>query len=130
VKEPPQPDPQRADYHHERAKGYREAHTAARRKYFHEPYGNEQIFAVFLAVSVKYQRRGIARMLVQDLLDRARREPDAKVITLFASEMAEPLYRSVGFKEVGRVKYRLENDNDPGNEGIDSPAMVWTREVS
>ncbi len=54
-----------------------------------------------LAVSAKYQRRGIGQMLVKWGMERAREE--GKGIILIANPAGAPLYQKLGFEEIGET---------------------------
>lgn len=58
-----------------------------------------------LVVSSQYQRRGLGRMLMNEVLTRA--QADGVVVGLEASEDGEKLYRSLGFELRGRFSMNL-----------------------
>ena len=81
-----------------------------------------------MAVDPGYHRRGIATQLVEWMLELARKEEDAKAVTLFSSPMGVGLYRKVGFEEVGCVTVRLVGDEGEDSEGVSAPVLVWMKE--
>jgi ribosomal protein S18 acetylase RimI-like enzyme len=58
-----------------------------------------------VVVSSKYQRRGLGRMLMSEVLRRA--QEDGVVVGLEASGDGENLYRSLGFELRGRFSMNL-----------------------
>lgn len=63
-----------------------------------------------LGVDPKYQRRGIARLLLQWALERAGKE--GVPVHLSATPAAAQLYRSLGFRGVGKWTWRPDQDAD------------------
>lgn len=63
-----------------------------------------------LGVDPKYQRRGIARLLLQWGLERAERE--GLPVHLSATPDGASLYSSLGFRSVGKWKWRPDQDTD------------------
>ena len=55
-----------------------------------------------LAVAEEFQRRGIGKRLMREVMVQA--EAERVVVGLEASGMGEVLYRSLGFEEIGRVQ--------------------------
>lgn len=67
-----------------------------------------------LITSPAYQRRGIGASLIQYGLEKADKEGVPCYLT--ASPMGAPLYKKVGFEEVGRVEVELEQFG--GEKGV------------
>ena len=65
-----------------------------------------------LNTSPKFQRRGLGSELVKYGLEKADR--DGVVVYLSGSPMGVPLYRKLGFEEVGKLELNLE---EFGGEG-------------
>lgn len=63
-----------------------------------------------LGVDPKYQRRGIARSLLQWGLERA--EKEGLPVHLSATPDGASLYKSLGFRGVGKWKWRPDQDRD------------------
>ncbi|KAB8069531.1 acyl-CoA N-acyltransferase [Aspergillus leporis] len=82
-----------------------------------EKYGNRW-HAQSVVVSEAFERRGIGRRLMGEVLQRAQRE--GVVVGLEASEDGEKLYRALGFELRGRFNMTLGS----GGGGI----MMWTPE--
>jgi ribosomal protein S18 acetylase RimI-like enzyme len=59
---------------------------------------------VRMSVAARVRRRGVGRMVVEDLLDRARRRGMSEVVVLTDTDWtsAVALYRACGFDETGR----------------------------
>ena len=118
----------RLDTHPDRAKAYYAEFGPAKKRYFDFPYGNAQLYVDFMAVHPAYHRRGIAQRLLDWLLELAKKEKEARVVTLFSSPMAVSLYKKAGFEEVGSVSVKLDDDKGEDAEGIVAPVLVWHRE--
>lgn len=63
-----------------------------------------------LGVDTKYQRRGIARSLLQWALERA--ENEGLPVHLSATPSGAPLYSSLGFRSAGKWQWRPGQDRD------------------
>jgi ribosomal protein S18 acetylase RimI-like enzyme len=72
-----------------------------------------------LVVSSEYQRRGLGRMLMSEVLQRA--QDEGVVVGLEASPDGEKLYRSLGFELRGRFCFNCADEEG----GI----MMWSPKV-
>lgn len=108
----------RRDANQSRVQKYAQEFTRAKQHFFEHPYGQHNLYLSILACHPSYQRRGIGKQLVRWGLEKARRE--TLDMTVFGSPMGSLLYRSVGFREVG--KFRVQVDGE--DEYLDTLAMV------
>lgn len=46
---------------------------------------------------------------------------------LFSGPMGRSVYERAGFIEVTTVNVKLDDDNEPGNEGVQDSAMTWEK---
>ncbi|KAH6676634.1 hypothetical protein B0J14DRAFT_358209 [Halenospora varia] len=76
-----------------------------------------------LITSPAYQRRGIGASLIQYGLEKADKEGVPCYLT--ASPMGAPLYKKVGFEEVGRVEVELEQFG--GEKGVKHVHLAMIR---
>lgn len=65
-----------------------------------------------LVVSPVYQRKGVGRLLMQPVIDRAQRE--RVPIGLTSSPEGEKLYRKLGFEKLGDFSMRIAGDDEGG----------------
>jgi ribosomal protein S18 acetylase RimI-like enzyme len=97
---------------------FREAIGRAKRVYFDENYGEEQLYLGMLACHPDYQKRGAGEMLCRWGLDKGK--ADGLNLTLFASPMGSRLYRRLGFEEIGSFRTQVVGED----EFLDIPGMV------
>lgn len=92
-----------------------------------------------LSVAPEYQRRGVARMLVQDGLQRAQSETEERAavgkapvpVALIGSVMGLHLYRNLGFKVVGwEDDSFLDFAADGGSTMVWDPTGYWIEDVA
>lgn len=112
------PSTERRDANPSRVQKYAQEFTKAKQHFFEHPYGQHNLYLSILACHPSYQRRGIGRQLVRWGLEKAKLEN--LDMTVFGSPMGSLLYRSVGFREVG--KFRVQVDGE--EEYLDTLAMV------
>lgn len=73
--------------------------------------GQKHHFCTSLAVAQEFQRRGVAKTLLKHIQSRAAAEGVPIILT--SSIVAEKLYLSSGFREVGRAPLAKEWDTEP-----------------
>ena len=82
-----------------------------------------------IAVDPEYQGKGIGKMLFKELLDEVKENcPDILRIELIARESNERalrFYESLGFRQEGRLKNRIQSVNGGFEDDI---FMAWLRE--
>jgi len=107
-----------------RMKAFREALAKCKEAWFTSKFGTQQLTLMMLGTRPDYERRGAGTMLTKWGLARAK---DEKIpVTLFSSPMAEKLYATLGFREVGVVHVQVEGEP----EFMEFPGMVWEAKTS
>ena len=82
-----------------------------------------------MAVHPDFQRRGIARLLMDRLLADLDAQ-DCPTVLLDASAMGEPLYRSLGFEEDDRSVFYARHDAPSSLSPFPSPALPFVAHLS
>ncbi|KAH6971212.1 hypothetical protein BKA56DRAFT_596028 [Ilyonectria sp. MPI-CAGE-AT-0026] len=100
----------RHDWDPRHMQAWREAIRAAARDKFDARYGQQQAHLQILGTHPQYQRMGAASSLLRWGIREAGHH--GLPVTLFASSMGRPLYRSFGFEERGAVKVHVEGEEE------------------
>lgn len=112
-------EPQRLDADPMRVAETRKQLGEAKKMWFDDPYGDQQLHLRILGTHLDYRRLGAGTMLVHWGQELAAKE--GVVVTLFASPMGSRLYTKLGFRNVGTVQIHAETDG----QSVDRVAMVW-----
>lgn len=104
--------------HRRRMDAFREACAANKAAFFDGRYPRGHVFLKILLCHPDYQRRGAGRALTSWGVDLARHL--GLTTTVFASPMGAPLYRKLGFRQIGNFRVQLDGDD----AFLEIPALV------
>jgi ribosomal protein S18 acetylase RimI-like enzyme len=102
---------ERPDCNPARVKEFRSKHTEAKRQWFDEKFGENQLNLTVLCTHPEFRRRGAGTRLVE--WGKFKALEAGMAVTLFSSPMGRKLYSKLGFTEVGDVKIQV-----PGEEEV------------
>ena len=108
----------RRDANPAHARAFRESSDLCDELYF-ETYGYNQLVLQTLGTHPDHRRRGHGSSLCRDGMDLADR--DSVVLTLQASPLGLPLYKSLGFVTLGECAMQVPGEE----ETVPFWAMVW-----
>jgi GNAT superfamily N-acetyltransferase len=115
----PSDHPERLDANPARMSEFRKQLSKAKKIWFDTQYGDEQLNLMILATHPDYRRQGAGMLLVEWGMEEVERRGGA--ITLFSSPMGFPLYKKLGFHQVGLVHCQVDGED----EFVELPALVW-----
>ena len=104
--------------HRDRMNVFREKCSANKRELFDSRYTRGHMFLKILLCHPDYQRRGAGTALTSWGIQEGRRL--GLNTTVFASPMGLRLYKKLGFREIGRFRVQLEEEED----FLEIPALV------
>ncbi|KAK3114203.1 hypothetical protein LTR53_007703 [Teratosphaeriaceae sp. CCFEE 6253] len=113
---------QRRDGHPARMAAFKKATSQKRQELFVAKFEDRQMSLRHLATHPDYRRRGAGSMVLQWGFERAREQGVA--ITMFATEVGEPLYERHGFKVLDRIRIQVEGEE----EYLMISCMAWEAE--
>ncbi len=90
-------------------KAYKDAIDAAIHKYL-DPLGSKRIYLYLLATHPDYRHRGAATALCRWGMDKAKERN--MYVALMGSPMGSPLYRHLGFQELGTVTVQAKGKEE------------------
>jgi len=100
----------RPDANPYRLKEWRSKLIQAQKQFFDDVYGEAQLHLVILSTHPDYQRRGAGTTLIEWGKEKARAENLTIVVT--ATPMGGPLYKKLGFRQVGNVHFQVEGEDE------------------
>lgn len=98
---------------------FRQELGKAKKAWFDDVYGNDQLSLLILATHPTYRRLGAAARLVAWGQEEAKAE--GLPVTVFSSLMGLPLYMKMGFAHIGSVHVQVDGDD----AFTDLLGMVW-----
>ena len=101
-----------------------DSRNETKRKCFDQKYGDYYLNLVQLVTRPFFARQGAATKLLQWGMELAR--SNSWPIVLFAGPVGLPLYKKLGFEEVGV----LHVERTPSTPALDYPAMVWEASIT
>ncbi|KAI3325230.1 hypothetical protein HD806DRAFT_533821 [Xylariaceae sp. AK1471] len=110
---------ERRDADPKRMNKFRQELGKAKKAWFDDVYGNDQLNLLILATHPEYRRLGAAARLVAWGQEEAKAE--GIPVTVFSSPMGFPLYTKMGFTQIGSVHVQVDGDD----AFTDLPGMVW-----
>jgi len=110
--------PKRRDANKNRVQAFRKAFKTAKKEHFDDVYGEDQLFLMNIATLPTYSRQGAGTKLLEWGLNQA--NIGHLTITLSASPAGYKLYKRLGFRQVGDVYVKLEEEM----ESVEQPLMV------
>lgn len=111
----------RRDADPKRMKAFTETISKAKKKWFDDVYGNDQLHLRIIGTHPDYQRRGAGTQHCKWGMNLAK---EHKVpITLFSSPLGQKLYSHIGFDLLATITVQVEGEEEKLSIGV----MIYTK---